>query len=189
MLIARLLQRLSISTCFIFQDSQSLHTALEELNNTVVVYQKLNDIKLLNVDSAIGNLSQRVMLLENSALAVNNLDKRENLSISVVSIWWLGVSTQAGSFNTSYMLQIQLVKLKKMSAWNSRHSGFNFKRLEFFRCFWTDNCCRDTLMLFLPCRIYRKVSKMWRPLRLGQLLNGAGFSNLFNCVSGKHSGT
>ncbi|XP_064927519.1 EF-hand calcium-binding domain-containing protein 14 isoform X3 [Columba livia] len=65
------------------QDSQSLHTALEELNNTVLVYQKLNDIKLLNVDSAIGNLSQRVMLLENSALAVNNLDKRENLSISV----------------------------------------------------------------------------------------------------------
>ncbi|KAK2519776.1 Efcab14 [Columba guinea] len=64
-------------------DSQSLHTALEELNNTVLVYQKLNDIKLLNVDSAIGNLSQRVMLLENSALAVNNLDKRENLSISV----------------------------------------------------------------------------------------------------------
>ncbi|XP_064927520.1 EF-hand calcium-binding domain-containing protein 14 isoform X4 [Columba livia] len=65
------------------KDSQSLHTALEELNNTVLVYQKLNDIKLLNVDSAIGNLSQRVMLLENSALAVNNLDKRENLSISV----------------------------------------------------------------------------------------------------------
>ncbi|XP_065513055.1 EF-hand calcium-binding domain-containing protein 14 [Caloenas nicobarica] len=65
------------------QESQSLHTALEELNNTVLVYQKLNDIKLLNVDSAISNLSQRVMLLENSALAVNNLDKRENLSISV----------------------------------------------------------------------------------------------------------
>ncbi|XP_009285611.1 PREDICTED: EF-hand calcium-binding domain-containing protein 14 isoform X2 [Aptenodytes forsteri] len=65
------------------QESQSLHAALEELNNTVVVYQKLNDIKLLNVDSAIGNLSRRLMLLENSPLAVNNLDKRENLSTSV----------------------------------------------------------------------------------------------------------
>ncbi|XP_052657917.1 EF-hand calcium-binding domain-containing protein 14 isoform X5 [Harpia harpyja] len=64
-------------------ESQSLHAALEELNNTVVVYQKLNDIKLLNVDSAIGNLSRRVMLLENSPLAVNNLDKRENLSTNV----------------------------------------------------------------------------------------------------------
>ncbi|NXA06519.1 EFC14 protein, partial [Sapayoa aenigma] len=77
-------------TCalFIFQESQALHAALEELNNSVVAYQKLNDIRLLNVDSAIGNLSQKVTLLENSPL-VNNLDKRENLSTSVVSIQWL----------------------------------------------------------------------------------------------------
>ncbi|NXV49055.1 EFC14 protein, partial [Uria aalge] len=69
---------------FIFQESQSLRAALEELNNTVVAYQKLNDLKLLNVDSAISNLSRGVLLLENSPLAVNNLDKRENLSTSVV---------------------------------------------------------------------------------------------------------
>ncbi|KFR00257.1 EF-hand calcium-binding domain-containing protein 14, partial [Nipponia nippon] len=73
-------------TCagFTFQESQWLHAALEELNNTVVAYQKLSDIKLLNVDSTIGNLSRRVMLLENSPLAVNNLDKRENLSNNVI---------------------------------------------------------------------------------------------------------
>ncbi|NXG89733.1 EFC14 protein, partial [Stercorarius parasiticus] len=71
---------------FIFQESQSLRAALEELNNTVVAYQKLNDLKLLNVDSAINNLSQGVMLLENSPLAVNNPDKRENLSTSVVIV-------------------------------------------------------------------------------------------------------
>jgi len=88
LLIARALQRLSKLTCagFIFQESQLLHAALEELNNTVVTYQKLNDNKLLNVDSSLGNLSRRVMLLENSPLAVNNLDKRDNLSTSVVSI-------------------------------------------------------------------------------------------------------
>ncbi|NWX63218.1 EFC14 protein, partial [Promerops cafer] len=74
---------------FIFQESQALHAALEQLNNSVVVYQKLNDIKLLNVDSAIGNLSQKVTLLENSPLAVKNLDKRENSSTIVVSVWWL----------------------------------------------------------------------------------------------------
>ncbi|NWU60905.1 EFC14 protein, partial [Pterocles burchelli] len=78
-------ERLSKLRCsgFVFQENQSLHAALEELNNTLVVCQKLNDIKLLNVDSAIDNLSRRVMLLENSPLAVNNLDKRENLSINV----------------------------------------------------------------------------------------------------------
>ncbi|NXT29533.1 EFC14 protein, partial [Syrrhaptes paradoxus] len=81
-------KRLSKLTCsgFMFQENQSLRAALEELNHTLVVYQKLNDIKLLNVDSAIGNLSRRVMLLENSPLAVNNLDKRENLSINVVRV-------------------------------------------------------------------------------------------------------
>ncbi|NXH43159.1 EFC14 protein, partial [Dicaeum eximium] len=70
---------------FIFQESQALHAALEQLNNTVVVYQKLNDIKLLNVDSAISNLSRKVTLLENSPLVVKNLDKRENLSSIEVS--------------------------------------------------------------------------------------------------------
>ncbi|NXM98734.1 EFC14 protein, partial [Sylvia borin] len=70
----------------IFQESQALHAALEQLNNTVVVYQKLNDIKLLNVDSAIGNLSRKVTLLENSPLVVKNLDKRENSSTIVVTL-------------------------------------------------------------------------------------------------------
>ncbi|OXB78946.1 UNVERIFIED_CONTAM: hypothetical protein H355_013826 [Colinus virginianus] len=65
------------------QESQALHAALEELNNTIVSNQKLNDIKLLNVDSAIGNLSQRVTLLENTPAALNKLDKRSNLSTSL----------------------------------------------------------------------------------------------------------
>ncbi|NWH19524.1 EFC14 protein, partial [Grus americana] len=80
-------ERLSKLTCsgFVFQESQSLHAALEELNNSVVVYQKLNDIKLLNVNSSIGDLSRRVMLLENFPLAVNNLGKKENLSTNVIT--------------------------------------------------------------------------------------------------------
>ncbi|XP_023788241.1 EF-hand calcium-binding domain-containing protein 14 isoform X2 [Cyanistes caeruleus] len=65
------------------KESQALHAALEQLNNTVVVYQKLNDIKLLNVDAAIGNLSRKVTLLENSPLVVKNLDRRENSSTMV----------------------------------------------------------------------------------------------------------
>uniref|UniRef100_A0A8B9PP05 EF-hand calcium binding domain 14 n=1 Tax=Apteryx owenii TaxID=8824 RepID=A0A8B9PP05_APTOW len=114
LLTARMLQQLSKLTCsgFTFQESQSLHAALEELNNTVVIYQKLNDIKLLNVDSAIGNLSQRVTLLENSLVAVNKLDKRENLSTSVVSIWCLWVSTQASTFRTVH-IDSQVSKLRE----------------------------------------------------------------------------
>ncbi|NXY76177.1 EFC14 protein, partial [Glareola pratincola] len=74
---------------FIFQESQLLRAALEELNNTVVAYQKLNDLKLLNVDSAISNLSRGVLLLENSPLAVNNLDKRENFHPKILTYFKL----------------------------------------------------------------------------------------------------
>ncbi|XP_054021573.1 EF-hand calcium-binding domain-containing protein 14 [Dryobates pubescens] len=64
------------------KDNQSLQAALEELNNTAVGYHRLNDIRLLNVDSALGNLSRRVTRLENSPLAGSYLEKRENLSSS-----------------------------------------------------------------------------------------------------------
>ncbi|KYO19305.1 KIAA0494 isoform A [Alligator mississippiensis] len=66
------------------QDNQFLYTALEEINTTLVVYQKQNDLKFLNVDSAISNLTQRVALLENYLDAVNKLEKRENSSVSSV---------------------------------------------------------------------------------------------------------
>ncbi|KFV76115.1 EF-hand calcium-binding domain-containing protein 14, partial [Dryobates pubescens] len=71
---------------FVFQDNQSLQAALEELNNTAVGYHRLNDIRLLNVDSALGNLSRRVTRLENSPLAGSYLEKRENLSSSEVKM-------------------------------------------------------------------------------------------------------
>ncbi|NWY94219.1 EFC14 protein, partial [Loxia curvirostra] len=106
-------ERLGKLTCalFIFQESQALHAALEQLNNTVVVYQKLNDIKLLNVDSAIGNLSRKVTLLENSPLVVKNLDKRENSSTIVVSskvlthyLFWSSAFTEEVHFKIFFFL-------------------------------------------------------------------------------------
>ncbi|NXP26513.1 EFC14 protein, partial [Scytalopus superciliaris] len=106
LLIARVLQRLSKLTRagFVFQESQALHAALEELNSTMVGYRKSNDIRLLNVDSAIGNLSQKVMLLENSPL-VNNLEKRENLSISMVKITNIKSISEAVSISSLQNLQ------------------------------------------------------------------------------------
>lgn len=118
-------------TGFIFQESQSLHTTVAELNNTLVAYQKLNDIKLLNVDTAISNLSQRVMLLENSPLAVNNLDKRENLSTSVVSIGWLRVPALAYSSILSICYKYSFLNLTTENVRMKLKSlGIKFKRLE-----------------------------------------------------------
>ncbi|NXB03746.1 EFC14 protein, partial [Cnemophilus loriae] len=98
---------------FIFQESQALHAALEQLNNTVVVYQKLNDIKLLNVDSAIGNLSRKVTLLENSPLVVKNLDKRQNSSTIVVSVSWLRVYFFSERMQETETRDSQVSKLKE----------------------------------------------------------------------------
>ncbi|XP_061488871.1 EF-hand calcium-binding domain-containing protein 14 [Rhineura floridana] len=66
------------------QDNQYLHTSIEEVNSTLMLYQKLNDLKLFSMDSTVSNLSWRVTSLENHMMAVNKLEKRENLTLGVV---------------------------------------------------------------------------------------------------------
>uniref|UniRef100_A0A8C0GXX6 EF-hand calcium binding domain 14 n=1 Tax=Chelonoidis abingdonii TaxID=106734 RepID=A0A8C0GXX6_CHEAB len=66
------------------QDNQFLHATVEEINASLVVYQKLNDLKLLSVDTAISNITQRVAWLESSVVTVNTLENRANLSTSAV---------------------------------------------------------------------------------------------------------
>ncbi|XP_033008108.1 EF-hand calcium-binding domain-containing protein 14 isoform X1 [Lacerta agilis] len=65
------------------QDNQYLHTSIEEVNSTLMLYQKQNDLKLFNMDSTVGNLSWRVASLENH-MTVNKLEKRENLTLGIV---------------------------------------------------------------------------------------------------------
>ncbi|XP_008114566.1 EF-hand calcium-binding domain-containing protein 14 isoform X3 [Anolis carolinensis] len=66
------------------QDNQYLHTSIEEVNSTLMLYQKLNDLKLFNIDSTISNLTWRVISLENHMMVVNKLEKKENLTLGVV---------------------------------------------------------------------------------------------------------
>ncbi|NXO35489.1 EFC14 protein, partial [Locustella ochotensis] len=109
---------------FIFQESQALHAALEQLNNTVVVYQKLNDIKLLNVDSAIGNLSRKVTLLENSPLVVN---KRENSSAIVVT---LRVSQKQYFISFLQYLQESVLNTVTFKNWEARARDSQVSKLK-----------------------------------------------------------
>ncbi|XP_042318931.1 EF-hand calcium-binding domain-containing protein 14 isoform X2 [Sceloporus undulatus] len=66
------------------QDNQYLHTSIEEVNSTLMLYQKLNDLKLFSMDSTISNLSWRVTSLESHMMVVNKLEKKENLTLGVV---------------------------------------------------------------------------------------------------------
>ncbi|XP_062995355.1 EF-hand calcium-binding domain-containing protein 14 [Elgaria multicarinata webbii] len=66
------------------QDNQYLHTSIEEVNSTLMLYQKLNDLKLFSMDSTVSNLSWRVTSLENHMMVVNKQEKRVNMTLGVV---------------------------------------------------------------------------------------------------------
>ncbi|XP_069498357.1 EF-hand calcium-binding domain-containing protein 14 isoform X1 [Ambystoma mexicanum] len=62
------------------QDIQEVHNSLDEVNATIVLYQRHNDLKLQLLETAVGNVSQRVTLLESELPAIPRLEKRDNLS-------------------------------------------------------------------------------------------------------------
>ncbi|XP_068949157.1 EF-hand calcium-binding domain-containing protein 14-like isoform X2 [Petaurus breviceps papuanus] len=61
------------------QDMLHLQSSLEEVNRTLVGYQRQNDLKLLGMDGTVRNLSQRVTSIGSSLVALNKLGKREKL--------------------------------------------------------------------------------------------------------------
>ncbi|XP_056671166.1 EF-hand calcium-binding domain-containing protein 14 isoform X4 [Monodelphis domestica] len=64
-------------------DVLHLQSSLEEVNNTLVGYQRQNDLKLLGMDGTVRNLTQRVNSIESSLVALNKLGKRENLAFTM----------------------------------------------------------------------------------------------------------
>ncbi|XP_069498358.1 EF-hand calcium-binding domain-containing protein 14 isoform X2 [Ambystoma mexicanum] len=67
------------------QDIQEVHNSLDEVNATIVLYQRHNDLKLQLLETAVGNVSQRVTLLESELPAIPRLEKRDNLSSGMIS--------------------------------------------------------------------------------------------------------
>ncbi|XP_029474679.1 EF-hand calcium-binding domain-containing protein 14 isoform X2 [Rhinatrema bivittatum] len=65
------------------QDILSLHNTIDEVNTTLVLYQKQNDLVVQSMDAAVASVSQRVTLLE-SELSMSKLARRENLSLSMM---------------------------------------------------------------------------------------------------------
>lgn len=65
------------------QDILSLHNTLDDVNATLVQYEKQTDVTIQNTVTAITNLSQRVTQLEN-AVSGNKLERQENLTIGTM---------------------------------------------------------------------------------------------------------
>ncbi|XP_008826751.1 EF-hand calcium-binding domain-containing protein 14 [Nannospalax galili] len=62
------------------QDILYLHNSLEEINSTLMGYEKQNDLKLEGMDETLSNLTQRLSLIESNVVALSKVKKRTNLT-------------------------------------------------------------------------------------------------------------
>ncbi|KAL7985105.1 hypothetical protein Chor_003675 [Crotalus horridus] len=81
------------------QDNQYLHISIEEINSTLMLHQKLNDLKFFHLDSTVTNLSCKVTSLENHMFVVNKLENRKNLTFGMVSNLTTSVNMESESRN------------------------------------------------------------------------------------------
>lgn len=65
------------------QDILYLHNSLEEVNRTVVGYQRQNDLKLQGMSETLSNLTQRLSLIESDVVALSKAEERTNVSSSM----------------------------------------------------------------------------------------------------------
>uniref|UniRef100_A0A8C2MG38 EF-hand calcium binding domain 14 n=1 Tax=Cricetulus griseus TaxID=10029 RepID=A0A8C2MG38_CRIGR len=67
------------------QDILYLHNSLEEINSTVVGYQRQSNLKFEGMNETLSNLTQRLSLMESDVAALNKAEKRANLTSSRVN--------------------------------------------------------------------------------------------------------
>ncbi|XP_060087761.1 EF-hand calcium-binding domain-containing protein 14 [Heteronotia binoei] len=89
------------------QDNQYLHTSLEEVNSTLILYQKQNDLKLFSMDSTVNNLSWRVASLENHMEGLRKLEKKGNLTLTVVGDLTTSVNVESEPRNKTTTENVQ----------------------------------------------------------------------------------
>lgn len=65
------------------QDILYLQNSLEEINSTVVGYQRQSDLKFEEMNETLSNLTQRLNLVESDVVALSKAEKRANLSSSM----------------------------------------------------------------------------------------------------------
>ncbi|XP_038189752.1 EF-hand calcium-binding domain-containing protein 14 isoform X1 [Arvicola amphibius] len=65
------------------QDILYLQNSLEEINSTVVGYQRQSDLKFEGMNETLSNLTQRLSLVESDVVALSKAEQRANLTSSV----------------------------------------------------------------------------------------------------------
>ncbi|XP_069088827.1 EF-hand calcium-binding domain-containing protein 14 isoform X1 [Pleurodeles waltl] len=106
------------------QDVLAFHNSLDELNETIALFQKQNDLKLHTLETAMGNVSQRVTLLETELPIITRLEKRDNLSTgmfeNITSLVKVGRSnqtdndTEAGKAQSEKISEVNMLQDSKL---------------------------------------------------------------------------
>ncbi|XP_069088828.1 EF-hand calcium-binding domain-containing protein 14 isoform X2 [Pleurodeles waltl] len=105
-------------------DVLAFHNSLDELNETIALFQKQNDLKLHTLETAMGNVSQRVTLLETELPIITRLEKRDNLSTgmfeNITSLVKVGRSnqtdndTEAGKAQSEKISEVNMLQDSKL---------------------------------------------------------------------------
>ncbi|XP_013931803.1 PREDICTED: EF-hand calcium-binding domain-containing protein 14 isoform X1 [Thamnophis sirtalis] len=88
-------------------DNQYLHISIEEMNSTLMLHQKLNDLKFFNLDSTVTNLSWKITSLENHMFVVNKSESKKNLTFGMVSNLTTSVNMNSKSRNETTAEKIE----------------------------------------------------------------------------------
>lgn len=65
------------------QDVLYFHNSLEEVNSTIVEYQRQNDLKLQGMNVTLSNLTQKLNLIESDVVALSKTERKVNLTSSM----------------------------------------------------------------------------------------------------------
>lgn len=92
------------------QDILYLHNSLEEVNSTVVEYQRQNDLKLKGMSETLSNLTQRLSLIESHVVALSKAEQRTNVSSSTMENRAATLKRESLVTNRSDTVQAQSMK-------------------------------------------------------------------------------
>ncbi|KAM4873201.1 EF-hand calcium-binding domain-containing protein 14 [Thomomys bottae] len=108
------------------KDILYLHKSLEEVNSTIVEYQRQNDLKLQGMNETLSNLTQKVNLIESDVVAFSKVEKKRNLTTSMMgNTATLKRKSVDPETNTTVIMKTQNVK--KEDSQNSQVSKLREK--------------------------------------------------------------
>lgn len=92
------------------QDILYLHNSLEEVNSTVVGYQRQNDLKLKGMSETLSNLTQRLDLIESDVVALSKAEQRTNVSSSMMGNRAASLKRESSMTNRTDAVKAQSIK-------------------------------------------------------------------------------